>query len=157
MKKITISRRFWAVAICLVCLTSLHAAEPTVKATMDGIVLRMLGALGQEELFQLDESAVQRFITPEDRAALATRYWQFDVNVPVVVSVMRDGKQVETPFWLPAGGFRKTDLKVANEEYEYEVWQKNFGAGRVGLGINGFTKHRPHYFVCLEPNARARG
>lgn len=151
MKNITISRQFWTAAICLLCLASGYAAEPTVKGTMDNIVSRMLGSLNQEELFQLDESAVQRFITPQDRAALATQYWHFDVNVPVVVSVMRDVKQAEVPFWLSADGFRKTDLKVANEEYEYEVWQKNFGAGRVGLGINGFTKHRPHYFVCVGP------
>jgi hypothetical protein len=151
MQKITNSGRFWLTAICLLCLASGYAAEPTVKGTMDGIVSRMLGALGQEELFQLDESAVQRFIQPGDRAVLATQYWHFDVDVPVVVSVMRDVRQAELPFWLPAAGFRKTDLKVANAEFEYEVWQKTFAAGRVGLGINGLIKHRPHYFVCVGP------
>ncbi len=90
-------------------------------------------------------------LTPGDRGVLATQYWHFEANVPVVVSVMRDVKQTEVPFWLSAAGFRKTDLIVANEEYEYEVWQKSFAAGRVGLGINGFASHRPHYFVCVKP------
>ena len=124
---------------------------------MEGIVARMIGALNQEELFRLDDRMIERFIQAEDRAVLATQYWHFEVNVPVVVSVMRDVKQTEMPFWLPAAGFQKTDLKVANEEYEYEVWQKRFDAGRVGLGINGFVKHRPHYFVCVGPeNAGAK-
>lgn len=153
MQLITISRRFWLAVTCLLCLSHGYAAEPTVTGTIDGIVLRMRAALGEEELLQLDERTVQKFITPEDRNVLATQYWHFEVNVPVVVSVMRDASQTEVPFWLPAGGFRKTNLTVANEEYQYEVWQKSFGAGRVGLGINDFAKHRPHYFVCVRPQA----
>src|SRR5690606_34571587 len=35
--------------------------------------------------------------------------------------------------------------------YTYEVWQKSFPAGEVGLGINGFDKHRPVYFVGVAP------
>ena len=40
---------------------------------------------------------------------------------------------------------------VRNENYTYEVWQKPFPAGKVGLGINGFDRHRPHYFVGVGP------
>ena len=159
MRAIKCPLRFWLAVVCLLCLGSSQAAEPTVRSTIDGIILRMLGSLSQAELLQLDESAVPRFITPEDRAVLATQYWHFEANVPVVVSVMRDVKQAELPFWLPAEGFRKTDLKVTNEEYEYEVWQKRFVAGRVGLGINGFTRHRPHYFVSVgseRPGAKLK-
>ncbi len=145
--------RFWPLTVWLVLSLYGQAAEPTVRAAYDGIVSRMLGAASQEELFRLDERAVERFVTPADRGVFATQYWHFEANVPVVVSVMRDVKQVEVPFWLPGAGFRRTDLKVANEEYEYEVWQKSFPAGRIGLGINGFTKHRPHYFVCVGPES----
>lgn len=42
-------------------------------------------------------------------------------------------------------------MRVRNEEYEYEVWQKEFPSGTIGLGINGFDRHRPHYFVCVQP------
>lgn len=153
MKMIKLLQKFWLAAVCLLCLAKSHAAEPTVTGTMDTIVSRMRAALGPEELLQLDAPAVQRFITAEDRNILATQYWHFDVNVPVVVSVMRDGKQAEVPFWLPTAGFQKTALTVANEDYEYEVWQQHFAAGRVGLGINGYTQHRPHYFVCVGPQA----
>jgi acid phosphatase type 7 len=149
--RIKCSPRCWLPALCVLCLASGEAAEPTVRDTMDGIVQRMVGSLGAEELLRVDNSAVQRFVATGDRAVLATQYWHFEVNVPVVVSVLRDVKQAEVPFWLAPAGFRKTDLKVANEEYEYEVWQKSFEKGRVGLGINGFSRHRPHYFVCVGP------
>ena len=151
MQRNTISLHLRLIAACLFCAARVHAAEPTVAGTMDRIVSRMQASLSQEQLLRLDEPTVQRFISPEDRQVFATQYWRFDANVPVVVSVMRDAGQGERPYWLADAGFRKTDLRVANEEYQYEVWQKNFGAGRVGLGINGFVKHRQHYFVCVGP------
>lgn len=149
-----IQRRCGVAAACLLCLGASHATEPTVSGTIDGVISRMRTALGEDELLRLDERAVQRFVTTEDRAVLSTQHWHFEASVPVVVSVMRDVQQAEVPFWLTGAGFQKTELTVANEEYQYEVWQKRFDAGRVGLGINGFAKHRPHYFVCVGP-ARA--
>src|SRR5208283_2733809 len=114
MQRIMIPRRRWLVAVGLLFMVGSHAAEPSVTGTIDGIVARMQTALGPEMLLQLDERAVQQFITRQDRQVLATQYWHFDVNVPVVVSVMRDVNQVELPFWLPQAGFHKTDLRVAN-------------------------------------------
>ena len=129
-----------------------HAAEaPSVRDTMDAIVARLYATFDQQKLLQLDERTVEGFVTPEERHVLATKYWCFDVNVPVTVSVMRDAAQAVIPFWLPEAGFKKTDLIVKNEEYTYEVWQKSFDPGRVELGINGFDKHRPHYFVAVGP------
>src|SRR5690606_31614290 len=46
----------------------------------------------------------------------------------------------------------RTELSVKNDTgYEYEVWQKDFPAGNVELGINGFDKHRPVYFISVGP------
>ncbi|MBN1350487.1 metallophosphoesterase family protein [candidate division KSB1 bacterium] len=124
----------------------------TVKQTMDNIVTRLHQSLDEVALSQLNDQAIMKLITAEDRAILATKYWTFDVNVPVIVSIMRHTDQKIPPFWLNSqAGFAKTDMSVENEEYRYEVWQKRFGAGRVELGINGFDKHRPHYFVCVAP------
>jgi len=118
---------------------------------MRGIVDRLYATLSEEALAGLDQGAVDAFVTDEERGVLASRYWNFDVNVPVIVSVMRHVDQAVVPFWLPEADFEKTDLEVRNEEYTYEVWRKPFAAGRVELGINGFDKHRPHYFVCVGP------
>ena len=53
------------------------------------------------------------------------------------------------PFWITERGFKKTGMIVKNEEYTYEVWQKDFDKGKVELGINGFDKHRPVYFISV--------
>lgn len=134
------------------CLLAASAEPaPEVAAVMDGIVEHMYDALSIDELAEVEYDSLWKFITPDERAVLAAKYWTFEVNVPVVVSVMRHNEQAIVPFWLPEAGFQKTGLTVRNENYEYEVWQKPFEAGRVELGINGFDKHRPHYFVAVGP------
>jgi len=152
MKIARVVEAAWFTLFCLL-LTAVGPvwAEAPIQAAMDQIVVRLCAALSPDELMKLDQAALQPFITAEDRRALASEYWCFNVDVPVVVSVMRDVKQPGVPFWLAEAGFKKTDLSVRNEEFEYEVWQKDFDAGRVGLGINGFDKHRPHYFVAVGP------
>ncbi|MCF6284821.1 MAG: fibronectin type III domain-containing protein, partial [Candidatus Hydrogenedentes bacterium] len=112
----------------------------------------MYATLSDEALANLDEAAIEAFITPQEREALATKHWYFDVDVPVVVSLLREKGQAVVPFWLEESGFVKTELEVINSEgWRYEVWQKSFDAGRVELGINGFDKHRPHYLLSVGP------
>ena len=128
-----------------------YAGLDTEKA-MDAIVTRLYATQEEQSLYGLTAADILAFITDEEKEALSTGHWQFDVNVPVIVSLMRDKAQVEMPFWLEPSGFVKTDMVVRNMEgWTYEVWQKQFDAGRVQLGINGFGNHRPHYFVCVDP------
>ncbi len=122
-----------------------------VQDVMDGIVKRLYAQKSIEELRALDDAQVMAFITPEEHATLATKHWSFDANVPVVVSILRDRAQKVVPFWLAEQGFQKTELEVRNAKYVYEVWQKTYAAGHVGLGINGFDGHRPHYIPVVGP------
>ena len=99
----------------------------------------------------MDYDKVFSLFSEDEKEVLATRHWMFDVNVPVVVSVMRSTEQKIVPFWLPEKGFVKTDMTMKNEQTTYEVWQKSFNAGTVGLGINGFENYPLHYFVSVAP------
>jgi hypothetical protein len=126
-----------------------ESAEPTLKQTVDGIVARLYAGLDEQSLVSLSHETVLRLLTDDERRILATKYWHFDVDVPVVVSVVRSVDQHAVPFWIKEGGFEKTDLAVKNETGSYEVWQRRFDAGRVALGINGFDMHRTVYFVCV--------
>ena len=116
---------------------------------MDNVVTRLYATMDEAELKKLDDTRIMQFLTDEEKRILSTKYWTFDVNVPVVVSVMRHVDQRVAPFWLGPSGFKKTDKTVRNQQYVYEIWQKEFAAGLVELGINGFDKHRPVYFVCI--------
>ena len=127
------------------------SAEPSLKQTMDGVVTRLYATLDGKALASLTHDTALDLLTDAERNVLATKYWCFDVNVPVVLSVIRNVDQPVVPFWIEQAGFAKTDLIVKNEEWSYEVWQKRFGAGRVELGINGFGMHRTVYFVCVGP------
>ncbi|QHV98141.1 purple acid phosphatase family protein [Spirosoma endbachense] len=128
-----------------------HQAKPGVKAVIDGVVTRLYKTYQPQQLDTIQQNFVLSVLTNQEKMVLATQYWTFRANVPVIVSLMRDQAQKVLPFWLKDSGFRKTGLVVKNEEYTYEVWQKPYDAGVVSLGINGFDKHRPVYFISVKP------
>lgn len=124
---------------------------PSVEETMDKVMTRLYEKHSAGQLDTLSHSYISHFLTQKEKESLATNYWVFEVNIPVKVSLMRHKKQETEPFWLAQSGFVKTNLSVANELYEFEVWQKEFQKGEIKLGINGFDKHRPVYFLCVAP------
>jgi hypothetical protein len=117
---------------------------------MDDVVTRLYNEVPAKKYASIDDEFVMKFLQPEERRAFATRYQYFTVNVPVRVSLMRHIDQKTVPFWLAESGFNRTQLRVKNETgYEYEVWQRDYPAGKIELGVNGFDKHRPVYFVTV--------
>lgn len=142
----------WSVFYCLTTgLTSCVNHAETVKAVMDNAIDRLYKTKNAKELSELDYEKVFSLFSKQELHVLSTHYWMFDVNVPVVVSVMRSSKQKVVPFWLSINGFVRTGMILKNEQTTYEVWQKTFGAGTVGLGINGFENYPLHYFVSVAP------
>lgn len=146
-----INRFYLLMALVIIGLASCSEDTTSVKNVMDDVVTRFYQTMDQKELSSLTTEKIMTLLTPEEKQILATRFWMFDVNVPVMVSLMRHVDQKDIPFWIGENGFKKTDLIVRNEEYTYEVWQKDFKSGRIELGINGFDKHRSHYFVAIGP------
>jgi hypothetical protein len=125
--------------------------EKTVKEVMDKAIDHLYRTLDAKELQTLTEEQVMALFSDEEKQVLATRHWSFEANVPVIVSVMRSIKQKDVPFWLVSSGFVKTDMTMKNEQITYEIWQKPFRAGTVGLGVNGFENYTLHYFVSVAP------
>ncbi len=132
-------------------LISCSKNDESVKSIMNRVVTNLYQTKSEQELEELDYNQVMSLLSEDDVNVLATKHWMFDVNVPVVVSVFRSVKQETIPFWLENNGFSKTDMTVHNEMTEYEIWQKTFPAGSVGLGINGFENYSLHYFVSVAP------
>jgi acid phosphatase type 7 len=132
-----------------------HTGSPaTVKTVMDRVVTDLYDTAGTEELSQISEESVFSLFSDDELVTLSTKHWMFDVNVPVVVSVMRSTRQEHVPFWLTGQGFTLTGEVIKNEQTTYEVWEKNFPKGRVGLGINGFENYGLHYFVSVAPQEK---
>ncbi|MEN8226705.1 MAG: metallophosphoesterase family protein [Bacteroidota bacterium] len=133
------------------CYRSSNGNVGSVKEAMDDIVTRLYQTVTAEQLDTIGSSYILSNITGEEKRVLATKFWYFHVNTPVTVSLMRDMSQEIVPFWLGTSGFIKTDMVVRNMHSTYEVWQKDFDTGLVELGINGFDKHRPVYFISVGP------
>jgi predicted phosphodiesterase len=135
----------------LSCKKNNSPGNGTVKDVVDGAVTRLYENLTASELDTISDSYIRQFLTADEKDILAKNFWKFKVNVPVTVSLMRDTVQKIVPFWIEESGFKKTGLFVKNEMYTYEVWQKDFDKGEIGLGINGYDKHRPVYFISVAP------
>jgi acid phosphatase type 7 len=142
---------FLLIFIVLSCKNKETSSDKSVKDVVDEVVTRLYDQLTPVQLDTISESYIRHFITPEETEVLATKFWTFEANVPVTVSLMRDTAQKTVPFWIEKSGFKRTKMFVKNEEQTYEVWQKDFEKGYIGLGINGFDKHRPVYFISVGP------
>ncbi len=144
----------WVFLVFLLPATGLFSCEQhekSVKEVMDKAIDHLYKTMDPKALSSLGQGQVMALFSDEEKQVLATRHWYFDVNVPVTVSVMCSKEQKVTPFWLIPAGFAKTDMTMKNEQTTYDVWQKTFGAGTVGLGINGFENYSLHYFVSVAP------
>jgi len=145
-----------AYLLLFLILSTLVSCQPkqkleSVKQVMDKTISGLYQTMDSKQLSDLKYDQMMALFSKEDLQALATRHWMFTVNLPVVVSVMRSTEQKTVPFWLSESGFKKTDLSMKNEQVTYEVWQKSFDAGPVGLGINGIENYMLHYFVSVTP------
>jgi len=139
-------------AFCISCSTRPAGTAPeSISEVMDNVISRLYDEVPRDKYAAIDDNFILEFLTPAEKHVLATKYMYFTVNVPVVVSLMRHQDQETLPFWLEESGFKKTTDIVKSESYTYDVWQKEFEAGKVELGINGFDKHRPVYFICVSP------
>ncbi len=135
----------------LSCVSRPVPSQKTVGHVMDETITHLYATMDEAELNALDQQKALSLFSESQRQILATRHWVFDVNVPVVVSVMRSQNQKVLPFWLEPSGFERTSLEMQNDFHTYEVWQKDFDAGTVELGINGFENFTYHYFVSVAP------
>ncbi len=141
-----------AIGLSLFLSCTPQSAPPAnVKSVFDRVVTQLYAQGDEDAIRQISYDNLFSLFSDEEQKVLSTTHWMFDVNVPVVVSVMRSVKQQDLPFWLIPAGFEKTDKTISNEQTTYEVWQKQFDKGRVGLGVNGFENYGLHYFVAVSP------
>jgi hypothetical protein len=126
-------------------------AHPSVHDTVAGVIERLKSEKSHEELKALAPATVVSELTEDEKHVLATEHVSFNVNVPVTVYVVRDARLKDDPFWLTSEKFTQTALLMKVNEDAFDVWRKDFDAGRVGLGVNSLSGLGDHYFVVLKP------
>lgn len=143
---------FAVVAVSVVFPALAHVgAHPSVHDTVAGVIQRFKTEKSHEELKALTTSTVAAELTDDEKHVLATEHLSFDVNIPVTVFVVRDARLKDDPFWLATEGYENTPIRVKVDEVEFDVWRKDFEAGRIGLGVNSLSGAGDHYFVVLKP------
>lgn len=125
--------------------------HPSVHDTVHAVMRRLRDQLDLKALLSIKLDTVEAHLTAHDWQVLGTEHISFRLNVPVVVSVVRDKALGQEPFWLEERGFRKTRLELMVEKNQFDVWEKAFQAGHVGLGVNSLSGGSEHYFVLLRP------
>ena len=131
--------------------TAHSGGHPSIHDTVATIVVRMKRELTAEQLIELTVPKVEAFLTPSEREILGTEHVRFRVNVPVVVTIVRDSSLGDEPFWLAGRGFKATGLKVKIAKRDFDTWEKEFPAGEIGLGVHSLTGRGNHYLVLLKP------
>ncbi len=152
------ARIFLSLFVSILATTAFAHVDgrPSIHDTIATVVDRLRATHSAEELKELSPADVLQVLTEDERENLATEYWSFHVDQPVTVYVMRHERQVEVPYWLETQGFKKTTDAVGVNDDSYEVWEKAFDAGVVGLGVNGFERRGDHYFVGVVPKTKGQ-
>jgi hypothetical protein len=128
-----------------------NGSHASVHDTVAGIIERMRRDLTADELVALTAPKVEAFLTPREREVLGTAHITFRVNVPVIVTIIRDASLGDEPFWLRERGFSATGVKLRLANRDFDAWEKAFPAGEIGLGVHNFTGSGTHYVVLLRP------
>lgn len=133
-------------------LLQAHVGEhPSVHDTVAGVIERMKRELTTNQLASFTVQQAEQFLTAKEKEILATEHISFRVNVPVRVSVLRDVRLGEEPFWLRNRGFEQTNIKLQAGRVTFDAWQKDFPAGWIGLGVHCLNVRGDHYLVTLAP------
>ncbi len=144
--------RVLLVFLCVATLAHAHVGvHPSVHDTVASIIERMRTDLAAPELLQMTPEDALAFLTDDEKEILGSEHITFRSNVPIIVSVFRDVTQGEIPFWLEARGFARVPGVVKVEDETFEVWEREFEAGEIGLGVNSLSGAGDHYFVSIVP------
>jgi len=125
--------------------------HPSIHDTVAGVVERMKRELTTNQLASFTVQQAEQFLTAKEKETLATEHISFRVSVPVRVTVLRDMRLGEEPFWLRSRGFEQTNIKLQAGRVTFDAWQKDFPAGWIGLGVHCLNVRGDHYLVTLAP------
>lgn len=129
-----------------------HAdGHPSVHDTAAKIVERLKRTVTSTDLRTLERGNGDRLLSAEERETFATAHVRFSVNLPVMVSVFHDTKLGKEPFWLRDGSWKRREETTKAAGTTFDIWERSFEAGEIGLGVNSLKGGARHYFVTVLP------
>ena len=107
--------------------------------------------MGTNELQKLTPAQAEQFLTRKEREVLGGEHLTLRVDVPVRSRCCATRAWARNRFGWEKRGFQQTEIRLRHGKVVYDAWQKDFDAGRIGLGIHSFSSGSDHYLVTLAP------
>lgn len=142
------------VFVCLLSSIPLRgevSSSPTVQDTVAAVLQRLRSDPNKVTIDGLTAARAEALLRPEEKAVFASRHIQFRINQRALVTVFRDKSLGTEPFWLRDGSWRQRAAEFKLGDVEFDLWEKQFEPGIVGLGVNSLKGGGRHYFVALLP------
>ena len=133
-------------------LSASPGATSRVEQALDGLLERLLTSLSEDDLIALSEDSLISLLSDDERELLGKEFIKLHVDRPATVYVVRSTYESGEIFWLEDRGFRESELTVTAGNRVHAVWEKEFAAGPVGLGINTFVRSQDPCFFLLRAN-----
>lgn len=125
---------------------------PSVREALDAVGVRLGAVKSERELTAAvtRESQLLAWLKPAERDALGRNAVRFRVDSPSIVSIACPAKS--QPFWLADQEFRPTGQTLQVDGRPWEIHERTFPAGWVGLGVNGLDRTADdHYTAFVRP------
>ena len=126
-------------------------SHPSVHDTVAGIAQRLFQELDETGIKSLTSYQIEQRLTEEEKAVLGTQHITFRVNVPIEVIIIRDRALKSEPFWIRERDFKLSGQTFTVDNHEFDLWNRDFEAGEVGLGVNSLAGGGVHYIVLIRP------
>jgi hypothetical protein len=144
----------WLMVVCVLAAGQVAVGHvghlPSVHDVVAGVLERIRVELSEEAIRGLTTREVAGLLTAEELEVLSSRHVVFRVDTRVRVTLLCDASLSGEPFWLEPRGFRSTGASVESGGTEFEVWEREFAAGEIGLGVNSLRGGGLHYVVLLQ-------
>lgn len=127
------------------------AGHASVHDTVAGVLERLKRDPKQSVVRALASEKAHELLTPTEQHVLATEHVVFRVNQPVRVTVFHDHALGRDPFWLRDGAWETRGGKFKGADGEFDLFEREFPAGEVGLGVNSLKGGGKHFFVAVLP------
>lgn len=145
----------WLVMIWILCGWMLpqkvraHVGpHPSVHDTTAGIVERLRKVPGVEKFKKASE--VEGYLTSHEKAVLGSEHIRFEVDRPVVVSVVLPAPPAEELFWLRDPAYQRSAAIWMEGTNQATIYERRFEKGSVGLGVNSLIGGGNHYVVLVR-------
>ncbi|WP_220369772.1 metallophosphoesterase [Paludisphaera rhizosphaerae] len=146
----------WLLLLTLACAGCRQSTPvedlPGVRESLDAVGVRLGAVKSEHELTAAvtRQSQLLSWLKHSEREALGRNAVRFRSDAPTIVAVACPAKSA--PFWLSDQGFRRSGRSIQVDGLSWEVHERTFTAGWVGLGVNGLDRTSDdHYAAFVRP------